>query len=157
MKKKLLIRFLIGCLFGIAMVLLIPAIFNRTPDGVIHFCSDRLISRVGSLEAAMMVTLLLYGLYGAACMGGTLLYDIERWPLALATVVHYLIVSLGYVLAAQLLCWDLSPKQLLFIEFLMTIGFFLIWLALYLHFKKEVRELNELIKNNNQNRKKGIE
>ena len=145
MKKKLLIRCGVGFLLGVAMMLLIPALFNRGPDGTVNYCSDELIARVGgSPAAAMAVSLLLYGLYGACCMGGTLLYEIERWPLALATAVHYLIIALGYALAAHLLCWNLSLKQLLIIEALMTVGFFLIWLYMYLRYKAEVRELNQL-------------
>ena len=103
MKKKLLIRCGVGFLLGVAMMLLIPALFNRGPDGTVNYCSDELLARVGgSPAAAMAVSLLLYGLYGACCMGGTLLYEIERWPLALATAVHYLIIALGYALAAHL-------------------------------------------------------
>lgn len=144
MKRKLLIRGLIGFLIGAAMML-IPALFNRGPDGTVNYCSNELITRVGgSPAAAMAASLLLYGLYGACCMGGTLLYDIERWPLALATAVHYLIIALGYALAAHLLCWSLSPRQLLIIEAFMTVGFFLIWLFMYLRYKGEVRELNQL-------------
>ncbi len=144
MRKKLLIRAGLGFLFGIVMVVLIPAVFNRAPDGTISLCSLQLVSRVGSETAAMLFSLLMYGLYGACCMGGTMLYEIERWPLALATAVHYLIVALGYALCAWLLCWNLRMKELLFIEGMMTLGFFLIWLFLYLRFRAEVRELNEL-------------
>jgi hypothetical protein len=144
-KRRLLIRGLIGFLLGIAMMLLIPALFNRGPDGTVHYCSGELIARVGgSPAAAMAASLLLYGLYGACCMGGTLLYDIDSMPLTLATAAHYAVIALGYALAARLLCWDLSPRQLLLIETLMTVGFFLIWLFMYLRYKDKVRELNQL-------------
>ena len=156
MRKKILIRGGIGFLFGVAMMLLIPALFNRGADGMVRYCSEALIARVGgSPAAAMLTSLLLYGLYGACCMGGTLLYDIERWPLALATAVHYLIIALGYALSAQLLCWHLPLSMLLFIEALMTAGFFLIWIILYLRYRAEVRELNRLMeKKNKQNTNK---
>lgn len=145
MKRKLLIRGLIGFLLGVAMMLLIPALFNRGPDGTVNYCSFELIARVGgSRSSAMAVSLLLYGLYGACCMGGTLLYELDSWPLTPATAVHYAVIALGYALAASLLRWDLSLRQLLIIEALMTVGFFLIWLFMYLRYKGKVRELNQL-------------
>lgn len=144
MRKRILIYLSVGFVIGMAMVLLIPAIFNRTVDGTIHFYSERLLSRFGSPTGAMLITLVLFGLYGAGCIGGMLLYEIERWSLALATAVHYLIVSLGYALAASLLCWGLTTGTLLLIEGMMTAGFILIWLIMYLIYKRQVRELNEL-------------
>ena len=89
MRRKILIRGGIGFLLGDVMVLLIPALFNRTADGMVRLCSNQLLARVGSAPAAILTSLLLYGLYGACCMGGTLLYEIERWPMALATAGLY--------------------------------------------------------------------
>ena len=156
MRKKIWIMLGIGFLIGVAMVLLVPALFNRAPDGTVHFYSEGLLERVGSPTAALLTTVVLYGLYGACCMGGTQLYAIERWPLALATVVHYLVIALGYLLASRLLCWNLSIKALLIIEGLMAVGFFIIWIIMYLRYKAEVRELNKLMEKDKDNRKDGI-
>ena len=153
MRKKILTRCAIGFVFGVVMVLLIPAIFNRPADGSARLVSRPLIERFGS-PGALAVSILLYGVYGALCMGGTLLYEIESWSIARATLVHYLIVALGYAAAAELLCWNLSAGTLLLIEGLMTLGFFLIWLILYLRGRAQVRELNAIRERmQNENRK----
>ena len=146
MKKRILIHVSIGFVIGVAMMLLIPVLFNRGPDGMIYFYSEEFLSRVGSPALAMLLTLLIYGLYGAACVGGMLIYEIENWSLALATAVHYGVVALGYAFCAWLLRWNLTVKGLLLIELMMTLGFVLIWLFMYLRYKAEVRELNELIR-----------
>ena len=147
MRKKIWIRIALGFAFGVGMVLLIPALFNRV-DGRVQLVSANLADAVGGETAALLLSMLLYGLYGTLCMGGTLLYEIERWPIALATAVHYAFVIGPYPLMSKLLCWNLSLKLLLVIEGLMTVGFFLIWLILYLRCRAEVRELNRLLEKN---------
>lgn len=154
MKNKLLNRCAIGFLLGMVMVMLIPALTPSAADGRVSLVGERLIARVGSQTGALLLSLALYGLFGAFCVGGTLLYEIQRWPLALATAVHYLGLTLGYVTADLVLCWEMSVRGLLFVEGFMTLGFFLIWLILYLGYKKEVRELNRLTE---KNRKDGTE
>lgn len=147
MRKSILIRAAIGFVLGMLMLLAICLLFDRGADGKVHFCSDALLKRVGSVTAALLLQLAVCGLYGAACMMGTVFYEIERWSLASATVAHYLVVSLGYSFPALLLDWNLTPRLLLQIEGLMTLGFFLIWLIIYLRYKAQVRELNELMEN----------
>ena len=148
MKKKLLIRAAIGFVFGIAMMLVVPVLINGGPIARVVY-SDALLARTGSPAAATLLTLLVMGLFGSFCFAGTLFYEIENWPLALATAAHYLSMSLGYLIPAKLLCWGMPTKLLLRIEGVMTLGFFLVWLIMYLRYKAEVRELNELQKNVN--------
>lgn len=152
MKKKLLNRCVIGLLLGMVMVMLIPALTQSAADGTVKIVSQTLIARVGSPPGALLLSLALYGLFGAFCLGGTLLYEIQRWPLALATAAHYLGITLGYVIADLTLCWNMTMRELLFVEGFMTLGFFLIWLILYLGYKKEVRELNRLTEKNRKDK-----
>ena len=144
MKKKLLIRILLGFLLGMAAMLLVPAILNGIPVGT-GLYSDKLLARTGSPEAATVLSLLVMGVFGSLCMGGTLFYELEDWPLACATAAHYLLMALGYLLPNWLLCWDMPIKLLLTIEGFMALGFVLIWLIMYLRCKREVQELNELL------------
>ena len=57
MKKKLLIRILLGFLLGMAAMLLVPAILNGIPVGT-GLYSDKLLARTGSPEAATVLSLL---------------------------------------------------------------------------------------------------
>ena len=150
MKGKLLVRACIGFLFGIALMFLIPPILNGTPIGGSIY-SEELLQRVGSPEAATAVSLLVMGLFGAFCMGGTLFYEIESWPLALATAAHYLVMALGYLIPNRLLCWNMPVKQLLAREGCM------IWLIMYLRFRGAVRELNALNEKREKENRDGTE
>ena len=157
MKKKLLIRSAIGFVIGMVLVVLIPAIFNRGSDGTVHLCSDTLIARAGSPTAALLVSMLLFGLYGSCCMAGMLLYEIESWSLALATAVHYLVVMLGYVIADLALGWEMPLRELLIFEGIMTVGFFLIWLFMYLRYRALVKDLNIMQTEYNKQQTEGAE
>ena len=145
MKKKLLIRCALGFLLGVAAMYIVPTLINHSPLSRDMY-SDQFLARVGTPGAATFWTLLVMGLFGVLCFGGTLFYEIESWPLALATAAHYLSMSLGYLLPNWLLCWNMPLKLLLTIEGIMTLGFILIWLIMYLRYKREVQELNELLK-----------
>ena len=140
MRKRLLARAGIGFLLGAAADFVVPALLRLGSAGY----SDQLLARAGRPTGAMLLSLLVIGLFGSLCMLGTLFYEIERWPLALATAAHYLLISLGYLIPARLLCWNLPLTLLLRIEGVMTLGFFLIWLVMYLRYRAEVRKLNEL-------------
>lgn len=137
MGKKILARAAIGFALG-AMVALILGLM----DG--NFCSKELAALVGSEGAGIALQFLGSALYGSACMVGTLFYDVERWSLALATVLHYLIIALGLFLCNWLLCWGMPAGLLLTVLAGQTVGFFLIWLIIWLRYRKEVKELNEL-------------
>lgn len=146
MKRKILIRGLIGFATGVAMMFFVPAFINQAPlDRVIY--TESFLRRVGNNEtAAVLLTLLVMGMFGACCFWGTLFYEIERWPLALATIAHYLLISAGYLIPNWLLCWNMPVKLLVTIEVIMMIGFFIIWLIIYCVYKREVNELNQLQK-----------
>ena len=145
MKKKLLIRCALGFLFGMAAMLIVPSFISGKPIGAVIY-TDELLARAGSPTAATAVSLLVMGLFGSLCMGGTLFYEIESWPLACATAAHYLIMALGYLIPNWLLCWNMPLKLLLTIEIFMALGFAVIWLIMYLRYKREVLELNKLMK-----------
>ena len=145
MKKKLLIRCALGFLFGMAAMLIVPSLISGEPIGRVIY-TDELLVRTGSPAAATALSLLVMGLFGSLCMGGTLFYEIESWPLACATAAHYLIMALGYLIPNWLLCWDMPLSLLLAIEGFMALGFALIWLIMYLRYKREVLELNKLMK-----------
>ena len=146
MGKRILILAAIGFPMGVLIAFLIALMGSGSE---MHFFSEMLLIRMGgNLSAATAVNILVCGLYGSACMVGTVFYDIERWPLALATVLHYLIVVLGCLCCFLLLGWGDGIRDYLITAGLQTAVFFLIWLIMYLRYKAQVKELNELNQKN---------
>lgn len=148
MGKRILILAAIGFPMGVLIAFLIALMGSGSE---MHFFTETLLIRMGgNLSAATAVNILVCGLYGSACMVGTVFYDIERWPLALATVLHYLIVVLGCLDCFLLLGWGDGIRDYLITAGLQTAVFFLIWLIMYLRYKAQVKELNELNQKNKQ-------
>lgn len=135
----------IGFLTGMVVGNLI-AWMSRMPSTVI--VSAALVSWVGSYAGALVAQTLISGLYGAAGVCGMLLYQIDRWSLAHATIMHYLIVAALYIPMALILGWVERPVDLLIGEGFQAIAFFLIWLIMRLRYKAQVNRLNCLLEKN---------
>ena len=137
MSKKILIRAAVGFPLGALVAVILGVVDMR-------FCSQELAAAVGSEGLGIALQILVSGLYGSACMAGTSFYDMDRLSLALATGLHYLIIAVGLVLCNWLLRWGMGAGILLTVLAGQTLGFFLIWLFMWLRYRKEVKELNEL-------------
>ncbi len=73
--------------------------------------------------------------------GGAIIYDFEDWSLARATFTHYIITFMTLFVISEMLGW--FPHSVLLIVFIVfTIVYFIIWLAEYLSWRKEVRQMN---------------
>ena len=132
----------IGFLLGIVIGNVIAWATGR-PGSLVSLI---LIDRMGGETPAVLMQVLFSGLYGAATMSGVVLYDVERFPLALSTALHCLICVVPYIPLALLLGWAQKPSEILITACFQVIAFFLIWLIMYLRCKAEVRKLNELQK-----------
>ena len=93
--------------------------------------------------AALILHLAVSGIIGFIGMGGSLVYDIESWPLLKATVIHYIACMISFSLASIILSW-FSDYLSFFITFIiMTVVYVCIWIAESWHWKKTIREINE--------------
>jgi uncharacterized membrane protein len=52
-------------------------------------------------------------------------------------------IAVLYVIMEKLLGWNETVKEIMIIEFIQLIIFFIIWLVIYLRYRGEVRKLNE--------------
>ena len=141
MRKKLIVLAGIGFLVGVFVGYLIPWMAS----GGKHVFSPEFLDRFGSVGTAILLQTLISGLYGSVCMGGTVLYQMERWPLALVSALHYLLCAVPYIPIAFLLGWVSNLKELLLVEGVMLVIYFIIWLIMSLRYKSMVRELNKLV------------
>jgi len=148
MMKSALKRAAVGFLIGIAVGFLISWFTKGERETLFP---PEFIDRMGGLTMACIIQGLVSGFYGAVCMAGTICYDIDRWSLARATFTHYLIIAMLYVPISLIMGWAGNVTDILIVEAFQLVGFFLIWLIMYLRYRAEVKELNELMK------EKGVE
>lgn len=138
---KILKRAGLGFLLGVAVNSLIKALTYETDPVTLI-----LLERIGSLRSAMLLELALVGLFGAICMAGTVLYDVDRLPLSVATLLHCLMCILPFVPLALFLGWCTRLGDILIMSGFQLVAFFLIWLILYVSYRREIRELNKMQK-----------
>jgi len=146
MLKKALKLAGIGFLIGIVIGYTIAFLTRIGDPSVTIPVSDKLVELSGSVTAAMILQGLFSGLYGAVCFAAVVFYDIESWPLALATAAHCAVIILVFAVVALFLGWVGSISEILVIAGVQLICFFFIWLIMYAVFKKKVKELNDMQK-----------
>lgn len=141
----------IGALSGIVMDVFISvlSVGNVTASPI-------LLNRLGSERAALIIELLLVALYGAVCMGTMLIYNSEKLsklPLSLMSLIHCAICVVPFIPLSLLLGWSRSAKELLIMVAIQITAYFIIWLIIYIKYKKQIKELNEIQKNLKNNKK----
>ena len=133
----------LGILLGIAIGNLIAVITGFSTGEESRLISEGLIQKAGSEAMAFLLQTLFSGLYGAVCMAGMSLYEVEHWSMLRSYLVHYSIIILSYIPIALFLCWVQTPKELAVITGIQTIAYFIIWLIIYAVYKAQVKELNQ--------------
>ncbi len=145
MRKRILKLVAIGFLGGMVMGNLIAYLTGGS------FVNQKLLSLYGSEAGSVILQTLLSGLLGAIAMGGTEVYELERWPLALSSLTHYGMIVVTYTAIALSLGWVGGAAELLITIFIQTAAYAAIWMVIFLRYKRKVRELNELLENSNRN------
>lgn len=147
--KRAGIGFLLGIVIGYAISILTgldnPDVFISVPP--------RLLSLTGSVPLSQILQGLFSGIYGAVCFGTMTFYEIERWPLALATGAHCAVIVLLYIPVGFFLGWLDGWLDMLIVAGCQLVGFFIIWLIMNAIYKKQVKELNEMQKDFSERQK----
>lgn len=144
-QKKIIIHLVVGFVVGAGIGNLIAFLMSLLSGGeeVHHIVAMQLTDKVGLVGAIFLQTFLC-GIFGMGSIGGMLLYEIDSWSLAKATIVHYLLIVACFVGCSIALYW--FPLQFSYYAIsigAMTVGFFIIWVGMYFAWKKEVKKMNE--------------
>ena len=140
MVKKVLRLAGIGFLVGMAVCNIITILVcDNVP------VSQELIERTGSVRTALLVQALLSGVYGALCMGTTVLYDsAEKLPLAAVSLIHCVICIGPYIPISIFLGWYNDAVTTAITTAIQLTCYFIVWLIMYLIYKKQIKELNKM-------------
>ena len=144
MKKKLLKLAGIGFLVGIALSLIIAFIIACVHKEPFLLCTETLVTKVGNVPGAVALQLLLSGLFGSICFGGVILYDIEKWPLALPSLLHFLMIEAVHLPISLFLGWAQNITDFLKMAGIQLVGYLIIWIIMFVYYRKQVKELNRL-------------
>ena len=136
--KKLIIGFVIGAIVGNSVAMISSLFYG-------HFAiiADSLKNSLG-LAGGILIQSFFSGLIGLAGIGGMLFYDVEKWSLVSATIAHFASIIISFTIAFFLLGWgDRSLVVYVIIVASEVISFIIIWLIMFNHWKKRIKELNE--------------
>ena len=79
--------------------------------------------------------------------GASVFNQIEEWPLAKCTFVHFLTLYLAYVLCYLLNSWiPFDINVVLIFTAIFAAGYFVVWLAVFISIKAVSKKLNAKIK-----------
>ena len=147
MKKKILLRCLLGAPIGLALSTLITVVISLpVADGTFYPVVPELAAGFGSEMNAVLVQTLCSLLYGAAWAGASVVWDRESWSILRQTATHLIICSIATFPIAYFMRWmphNVSGILLYFGIFLFIYA--VIWLAQYSSMKKRVRQMNEKV------------
>ena len=147
MRKKITVLAVIGFFAGALMGNLIAWLTGGT------LVNARLLAWTGSEALAVLVQTLLSGFMGAVAMGGVLLHEIERWPMALSAAVHWLLIEAVYVPVALGLGWVENGTELLIMMIVQLVVYLIIWVIMFLRWRAQVKQLNRLLKESGEQEK----
>ncbi|MBO4914914.1 MAG: DUF3021 domain-containing protein, partial [Oscillospiraceae bacterium] len=108
MLKTAVKRAMFGFMLGMAVGNLIAALTGHP-----NIVSPSLLQETGSLSAALLVQTIFSGVIGAVGMGGTVLYELERWPLLATDLVHFCLIMVAFIPIASFLGWIVTAKEIL--------------------------------------------
>lgn len=144
MKKQILLRGGIGIPIGITISYLFTIVGSLCwGTGAYSPCVPELTAAVGSEIYAVLLQMVLSAVLGFVCAAASVVWDIERWGIAVQTGVYFLILSVIMLPIAYVLRWmEHSVSGCLIYLGIFVALFVLIWLFSYLIGKYNVKKMN---------------
>ncbi len=148
MKKKIILRCLIGAPIGLSIsfiiTLIISAMINK---GEFYPVVPQFTIICGNELNAVIIQSLCSLLYGAAFAGASVIWEVESWSLLKQTVLHCIVISSSTLPIAYCMYW--MPHNVLGIAIYIFIFFFIyffIWFSQYFAMKKKIQAFNDKVK-----------
>ncbi len=144
MKKKMMLRALLGFPVGVAIGYFITILISLSVGGGRYLAAaPALIASAGSEVAAVGLQALLCGLIGSVFAAASTIWEIETWSIARQTGLYFLVLLLALLPAAYLLHWMEHTLGGVLLYAGTFVGIFVVmWLGQYLLLKKKVDQIN---------------
>lgn len=136
---------LLGMVFGILVVVFIG--FAR---GGSLGLPPVLITATGSEAGALLVHMLLSGVFGFVPWAGVVIYEIDSWGLLKQAVVHYACYTASFATIGFAAGWIETPATMALIAAIFLVIHGIIWTIMYLRYRSATEELNVLLQESRQ-------
>ena len=147
MKKKILLRCLLGAPIGLAISTLITIMISLiVGDGRYYAVVPEAVSDYGTEIRAVLIQAVFSALYGAAFGGASLVWETD-WSLLRMTLTHLLICSAATFPIAYAMRWmEHSPGGILTYIAIFAAVYMFIWIVMYGGIKRRLRAMNERVR-----------
>lgn len=147
MRKKIVLRSILGFPLGLAMGYLITIVISCIwAGGYYSPCVPELIAVMGNEINAVLLQALLCGILGSGFGAASVIWDMEDWGIVKQTGIYFLIVSVIMMPIAYITHWmEHSLKGVLSYFGVFLIIFIIIWIVQYMIARENVKELNETL------------
>ena len=147
--KKVMERVLKGFCIGVLSCYILTIVISYCiGDGCYHPCSSDLIEVAGSGVAVVTFQLVLSGIAGAAFLGGTCIWQIDSWNLAIQSAVHLLITAIAMLPVVLLSgCIEYSASDLIIYAATFAIIWLIVWVGKFLILRFMIRKINSKYSN----------
>lgn len=149
MKKKIVLRSILGFPIGIAIGYLITIFVSLIwAHGYYSPCVPELISKTGSEINAVILQTFLCGLLGTGFAAGSIIWEIENWSIVKQTGIYFLIISVIMLPIAYFTYWMEHSIVGVFRYFgIFVLIFAFIWMIQFAIGMYNVRKMNENLRN----------
>lgn len=147
MKKKIILRGLLGIPLGVAIGFVIAIFVSlAVGDGGFHPVAEPLIYEFGSELNAVIFQTVLSGVLGAAFAISSLIWEIESWGIAKQTGVYFLAISAALFPVAYFAHWLERTAVGFAIYFGIFVAIFIvIWVVQYFIVRSKIGAINRAV------------
>lgn len=145
MKKKVLLRSILGFPLGVAIGYLITIIISLIwAKGYYSPCVPALITMMGNEIYAVILQALLCGILGSGFAAGSVIWEMDDWGIVKQTGIYFLLISVILLPIAYVSHWMGHSLKGFVIYFAVFVFIFLvIWIVQYTIAKHNVKKINE--------------
>lgn len=146
MKKKILVRSLIGAPIGVVISLIITIIFSLCLGHGEYFpASHELINWLGGNETTAVIVQMFCSIFvGAVCGASSVVWEIEKWSLLKQTLVHFAVIVIPFFGIGYIMNW---MPHYLYGALCYVGGFILVyvimWSSMYFSIKAKIKKMNK--------------
>jgi Protein of unknown function (DUF3021). len=149
MKKKIILRSILGFPIGITIGYLITIVISLVwANGFYLPCVPELIYSMGNEINAVVLQALLCGVLGTGFAASSIIWEIENWSIIKQTGIYFIVISIIMLPIAYFAYWMEHSIVGIFSYFgIFILIFAFIWIIRFVIGKHNVRRMNESLHN----------
>lgn len=147
MKKKIIMRGLLGLPTGIAIGFVITLIISACiGDGSFYPVTPELIDTMGNELNAVILQTVLCAVMGVGFAAASVIWELDSWSLAKQSGIYFMIISVIMLPIAYVTNWmkHTALGVLSYVAIFVAI-FIIVWLSQYLLWKRKIKKMNALV------------